>query len=1806
MSWPDQKYVKFPFVKTTNIQCHNGVGTNGISIGKNAGYNTQGTNSIAIGNNAGYNTQGENAVAIGVNAGQNTQSSGAVAIGTNAGQIIQASDAVAIGNAAGQSNQGGTAVAIGSNAGQTNQGGSAVAIGSIAGQNNQAQFAIAVGSFAGVNIQGINAVAIGYQTGQNTQGGGAVAIGVLAGQRIQGAAAVAIGQSAGNSAQGGSAVAIGLQAGLNNQAQFAVAIGSNAGATNQGDNAVAIGQSAGQHTQGQYAVAIGLFAGQSIQGQYAVAIGQSAGQKTQGLGTVAIGYAAGQNIQGQNAVTIGNFAGQNTQGSGAVAIGNVAGQSNQGANAIAIGVSSGESTQGTNAVAIGTNAGRTLQGGSAVAIGVFAGRTNQGSGAIAIGANAGQGTQGLNALAIGVNAGATNQGGGAVALGFQAGQNNQQDSAIAIGYQVGETNQQAFAVAIGTFAAQTNQGGAAVAIGNFAGANSQGGSSVAIGVSAGRTNQGGSAVAIGNQAGRTNQGSGAVAIGYFAGASSQAANSIVISALGTIVTGATANATYIAPIRNIYNNQLLEYNTTTNEITYQPNYFDPSGNLDLSCNLIQDVSGIFFCDGTYIGHGASFDISTNEVLHISSSQNVLIDVSSSVIINGNVGIGTTTPTETLDVFGTIKATQFKTGGTASNTAGFTNSVYLESSVPSLTFSNTLGPNFGKYTLGATNGNFGIWNNVLSSYPLYINSSSNVGIGNSNPLSKLVVGNSMGSGYGATIDSSGTQFGAIIRTYSSNPPTDNNAILWLRNVNTTTPADTTLFRVNNNGNVVIGGTTPGARLDLKYDSSDTSPSTQVPNGLRIHNTNPTLNAIGLLSFAASVAGTAVGGIGIVNTGLTSSGQNLGRLTFYTKPTLTSLLTEKMTILGDGNVGIGTIQPIAPLTITTPINNGNLGVVGLNIQSNVAGLTGDVIPLTFTALTGTNRARAGLGMVVGTDWGQGNLAFYTRSGSDGSAFSVADEKMRITNDGNVGIGTTTPGLKLEVNTLTGAGAIVKSGVNASGELQNTGIRLNSSSASSVNSGDYLGITFGGNPNTSYSRAGIGAKFVGAGVGGGYGAADLVFQTRNAVDGSQLSSADIKMTITNGGNVGIGTTTPTNKLNIVGGLFPLKIETTTSGTEGVNLTLGYTGLTFNSISPSYKTFSIVNSLTGDALGLMNFNNGGSTRMTIANAGNVGIGTSSPQNRLHIYSSATNTAGLLVNGGANVPIGPPNFDSGEILIGSEPAAQGRFKYDRSNGHLYIENSYNDNNTNIYFRTKTVATAVDAMTILGSGNVGIGTTTPTEKLNISGGNLLMGGTFNGMLMNPGSGAGSLAITRGGNFINNVQQISGTYTDNIGSGAGGGAQVSLLKNEMSFSTYPTGTLGAPITLTERMRITSTGVGINTTTPLYKLQVEGSGTANEIVGWFNNQGAFSSSIAVRTANKTAYITNHQGLSTPNYTGQLSSALAFGVGSGVAPIQFWNGSPATAKMTLLSTNGNVGIGTTTPSTLLDVYGEGSFGFQDYRTQATQRVLTLKCEGISAAYTPSNYNFYTKPGIPSNGILSIRSQFGTAPESADLFSLAGNGNVGIGTTAPPAYPLDVVGSAKMTTIRDTANSVGTAGQVLSSTGSALSWTTPSFSLPMAIIQETQTAGTNSAISFVSGTSRPRQFNSKTEAGLSITLSGTPNWTFTIPTAGTYLIEANACYTTSATLTSWSTKLLLNNQTLGLGALIIGGNSKLVGSSSGTAGTMNDALLSGIITITGITVFSLDHYAVYGGSMSGGVALNLPAGTTEVYATLKITKIS
>lgn len=89
-----------------------------------------------------------------------------------------------------------------------------------------------------------------------------------------------------------------------------------------------------------------------------------------------------------------------------------------------------------------------------------------------------------------------------------------------------------------------------------------------------------------------------------------------------------------------------DVNQTLEEFFISTNGDVMFGNLDMCCNLINDVSAITFCDGTYIGTGNSFDISTNETLKINDI--FIIDVS-----NRHIGINKQ-PDDTIDISGNIK------------------------------------------------------------------------------------------------------------------------------------------------------------------------------------------------------------------------------------------------------------------------------------------------------------------------------------------------------------------------------------------------------------------------------------------------------------------------------------------------------------------------------------------------------------------------------------------------------------------------------------------------------------------------------------------------------------------------------------------------------------------------------------------------------------------------------------------------------------------------------------------------------------------------------------------------------------------------------------------------------------------------------------------------------------------------------------------------------------------------------------------------------------------------------------------------
>ncbi len=120
------------------------------------------------------------------------------------------------------------------------------------------------------------------------------------------------------------------------------------------------------------------------------------------------------------------------------------------------------------------------------------------------------------------------------------------------------------------------------------------------------------------------------------------------------------------------------------------------------------------------------------------------------------------------------------------------------------------------------------------------------------------------------------------------------------------------------------------------------------------------------------------------------------------------SDRMTILNNGNVGISTIAPTNKLTVYQSSNTD-----GLTIQNTTggAGSTSNLYMATYANLVaGTIRPGASISAIDGGFF-SANLTFSTKiPGADANALA---ERMRITTDGDVGIGTTTPGGQFELS-------------------------------------------------------------------------------------------------------------------------------------------------------------------------------------------------------------------------------------------------------------------------------------------------------------------------------------------------------------------------------------------------------------------------------------------------------------------------------------------------------------------------------------------------------------------------------------------------------------------------------------------------------------------------------------------------------------------------------------------------------------------------------------------------------------------------
>ena len=226
-------------------------------------------------------------------------------------------------------------------------------------------------------------------------------------------------------------------------------------------------------------------------------------------------------------------------------------------------------------------------------------------------------------------------------------------------------------------------------------------------------------------------------------------------------------------------------------------------------------------------------------------------------------------------------------------------------------------------------------------------------------------------------------------------------------------------------------------------------------------------------------------------------------------------------------------------------------------------------------------------------------------------------------------------------------------------------------------------------------------------------------------------------------------------------------------------------------------------------------------------------------------------------------------------------------------------------------------MVVRGEGNVGIGTATPGSKLHVDGGNISVEGTLPSNVWGnviglgvSGSGSTTQGIIghQGSHNLDiywNFHRIAGgsTYTGLSANGFTSANAISLGNSGITFHALSTMAASKP---TERMRITNDGnVGIGTTSPGGKLEINTAG-----LGLYLNQPSAADQ----------YIRYH----VPGVRWWTIGPKANG--------DFWfsnSSNHASSSPFMISSAGNVGIGTTSPAASLDVSGRTYKFSNDYIT-------------------------------------------------------------------------------------------------------------------------------------------------------------------------------------------------------------------------------------------------------------------------------------
>lgn len=892
---------------------------------------------------------------------------------------------------------------------------------------------------------------------------------------------------------------------------------------------------------------------------------------------------------------------------------------------------------------------------------------------------------------------------------------------------------------------------------------------------------------------------------------------------------------------------------------------------------------------------------------------------STIYDDGNVGISTTTPNTKLTV---------RAGSNSTTLTDYTEAIsdkhglMLNSSFNDGTYSpglfwstandNPTKPKAGIF-LQMTNagskmilGTSTTYSTGLTNTAMVINDLGNVGIGSTSPGTTLDVtgnariGDATGGVYITSQGSSRVNLrpsignGNILISDDSGSATRGITVVNGGTVGIGTDVTSTklhVYHATNSGVAVGRAGTPGSVAIWRYNGADTEFGTLASDGVSIltnsvqrifvHSTTGNVgignnNSTELLDVSGKIrmrTGAAAGYIPVSDAN--------GAMTWTDPTTISTSDDGDWTVSGanqysavSGNVGIGTSTPTSKLVVT-----GDITLGAGNVDNGTAFYT-------ISPFSGASTINGGNGreLYVTAGPSDNNAArrgghLYLRPGTPTSPATQYGTVIMADLGGNVGVGSSTANAKLHItgngtedgylrldyqaagrySTIAHTGSGMLNKVSNNGDLfywQNaSGTNLMAINPSTTNVG--VGTTA---PNAKLEVVGSNSDTPGAHqfrVGSNFGyRVDASTAQYLIMEGNNSGTWNNAIAINRvAGNVGIGTTNNTYKFQVNGdsrfstnpnryvhigstGILTsqftdnnlidvLDLRNTDGGaanrgtaikfSSGYGTTPVFSGRIVSAVEGAWSSTASTQDAYMSFQTALNGNN--VERMRIASNGNVGIGITDPIGRTHVGGNLVvqTQHGTYGTPGANYDaldiwglLYSNNQDAGISLLAQNSSDyalwQGRFAMkSNSGGSPRIAIEFNNRNT-----SNVITSSVEAISIPSSGYVGMGTDAPSQKLQVYGGNIMVG-----------SGGGALYTTGVGNTRGYMQAVEGSESGGAGYSASGlviatsgGEAIAFKNGGIAGTTY--------MTITGAGRV---GIGVN---PSYKLELPNNSSADQ--GW----------------------------------------------------------------------------------------------------------------------------------------------------------------------------------------------------------------------------------------------------------------------------------------------------------------------------------------------------------------------------------------